>query len=156
MHWHLQLTETLHGWLAYDGNAPRKVTLHLTATAPLLTWPTRPRPLRGELNFTETGEVHLVEGHLRLLPTGPEYDFSFVPADRSPLRCTGRKTYRLHRLIHSVITCPVSVYRDQIRIGDGELQYREPLWQFPLKALRLHREDAPHDRLKPASGGAHG
>lgn len=155
MDWQLQLTETMYGWLAYDGRAPRKVALHLTATAPLLVWPTRPRPFKGEINFTETGECYLVEGHLRLLPTGPEYDFSFIPDDGRTLRCTGRKTYRLRRLIHSVITCPVSLYRGDTIIGNGELQYRDPLWQFPLKALRLHRDEQT-GRLKPSHGVRHG
>lgn len=137
MNWNLEISETMHGWLKIDKR--RQVALSLKAVAPVNALPTTARPFRGELRFTGTEECYPVEGTLRLLPTGPEYDFQFTNSGGESLRCSGRKTYSLRELRKSLITCPLAVYRGQERIGAGELQYREPLWKFPLASLRLRR-----------------
>ena len=154
MNWNLEISETMHGWLRIDKS--RQVTLSLKAVAPIAALPTTARPFQGELRFTGTDERYPVEGTLRLLATGPEYDFRFTDSKGQNLRCTGRKIYRLRELRKSLITCPLGIYRGAERIGEGELQYREPLWKFPLVSLRLRRGAKPARAVAGrAAGGLH-
>ncbi len=155
MTWNLELTETMQGWLALDGQPPTAVDLHIRAIAPIQAAPTTHRSVEGRIHFMDHGDRYPVTGTLRLLPTGPEYDFRFVGSDGTIVRCHGRKSYSLRRLRHSLVTCPLRVYRDEQVIGQGEIQYREPLWQFPLRSLRLRRSPARRPRTLTGRGGAH-
>jgi hypothetical protein len=139
MTWMLDLTETMSGWLTLDGGPREDLYLRLSASAPLSSRPTAPRPFAGTVLVGPARESLPTEGTLTLLPSGPEYKFGFTSARWGSLRCAGRKTYRLRGLRASLVTCPLRVYRGQNCVGDGEIQYREPLWRFALSSLRLRR-----------------
>jgi hypothetical protein len=53
------------------------------------------------------------------------------------LHLAGRKTYDVRRLIPSMTTLPLLVYRQGRIVGEAELVYRDSVLTFPLKALRL-------------------
>jgi len=139
MTWTLDLSETMSGWLAVDGEPRDSLRLELTASAPLWSWPTAGRPFTGTVWLAATQETLPTVGTLALLPGGAAYDFSFTSAHWGALRCAGRKHYRLRQLRASLVTCPLRLYRGQDCIGAGEIQYRQPIWRFPLASLRLRR-----------------
>lgn len=148
MSWNLDLSETMSGWIALNGGPQNSLRLELTASAPLWSRPSAPRPFTGTVRLA--AETLPAVGTLALLPGGAAYDFSFTSAQWGALRCAGRKHYRLRGLIESLVTCPLRLYRGQECIGAGEIKYLEPIWRFPLKSLRVR--NSPAGAMEEASG----
>jgi hypothetical protein len=144
--WIVDLSESMSGWIALDDGERQPLKLQLTASAPLWSRPTAPRPFTGTVSLGAAQETLPAKGTLTLLPAGPVYDFSFTSAHLGHLRCAGRKRYSLRGLKESLITCPLRVYREQACIGSGEIRYREPISRFALTSFRL--------RHVPAGGAA--
>ena len=133
----LDITETMRGWIARYDQPRSPFSLTLTARAPLWSSPLAPRPFTGEVALAATQERIPVTGTLTLLPTGPRYDFTFTSAHWGTLRCYGAKHYSLGQLHYSLVTCELTLEQDGKTAGAAELQYRKPLWRFPLESLRL-------------------
>ncbi len=153
MTWTLDINETMSGWLAFDSGDRHSLRLQLTASAPLLSSPTGARPFTGTVSLDEAKENVPAEGTLTLLPRGPIYDFSFNSPKWGRLRCVGHKHYRLRGLKDSLVTCPLHLYQGETCIGAGEIKYREPLWHFALKSLRLRRAAAGATAVAGAKRG---
>ena len=62
------------------------------------------------------------------------------------LRVEGKKQYGRNGLLASLITCPMTVYRNQQAIGQAEVAYRESMLAFPFTALRLVDEQQAYQQ----------
>ena len=133
----LLIDETMSGWIELDGER-LPFAIRLEAFTPRIARLTVPRILTGTVSVGDSCPL-AAEGILTLYPTGPAYDFSFVLPGRGRVNCLGRKQYRLSALRESLTTCPLTVACDGEECGRAELVYREPLWRFPLSAVRLAR-----------------
>ena len=140
----LLLCETMSGTLTLTGDTPQPFAFSLRAFTTRIFSLTVPRPFRGQLRL---GDLHLAcQGELTIRLTGPHYRVAFEHPELGPLEASGHKTYGRGGLIRSLVTCPLTLYRQGQAIGHAEVAYREPILLFLFRALRLVREErAWHD-----------
>lgn len=136
----LLLKETMSGWLRIEGDTqPRDFAFSLRAFTPRIFSFTAPRAFRGVATLDGT-EVEC-RGELTLHPSGPHYWLDMEHPELGLLHIDGKKQYRLSGLVHSLTTCPMTVYRNGEAIGEAQVAYRESMLAFPFKALRLAKEE---------------
>lgn len=139
----LIIRETMSGWLKLDADGvEQSFAFSIRAVGERLFALTAPRPFTGVVTL---GEARFpCEGEMTIRLTGPHYWLDFTHPELGPLRVEGHKTYGRNGLLRSLITCPLTVYRDGAPIGAAEVTYREPMLSFPLRALRLEEPGPVH------------
>lgn len=136
----LVLKETMSGWLKLDEEGrERDFAFSLQSFTPKIFTFNAPRSFRG--TATLDGIDAPCRGELTLHTSGPHYWLDFGHPKLGQLHVEGKKEYGKNGLIHSLITCPMFVYRDGRKIGEAEVAYRESMLTFPFKSLRLAREE---------------
>lgn len=135
------IREAMQGWIELKGER-HPFTIQLEAFTRQWWSLTAPRPFQGTVSLGS--DIPLpTEGILTIFPSGPHYEIRFYHPDYGWLDLSGKKTYALSELHHSLTTCPLTVFQNKIAIGQAELSYRKPIWQFPLESLRLARRPTP-------------
>ncbi len=132
----LIIRETMSGWLKLDADGREQdFAFSIRAVGEKLFALTAPRPFTGTV--TLDGRDYPCEGEMTIRLTGPHYWLDFEHPELGPLRVEGNKTYGKNGLLRSLITCPLTVYRQGEPIGAAQVTYREPMLTFPFTALRL-------------------
>ena len=109
---------------------------------------TAPRFFRGTV--TLDGEQFPCRGELTLYTHGPSYWLEMQHPSLGALRIEGKKTYGKNGLLHSLVTCPMVVKRDNQEIGLAEVAYRDSMLAFPFKAIRFVAEENAYDHAEIA------
>ncbi|MFZ5723457.1 MAG: hypothetical protein ACOY33_07330 [Pseudomonadota bacterium] len=134
------LEETMSGWIRIDGKQqPFSFTIR-AFTAHIFSL-TAPREFRGVAKIG-IDEVP-VTGVLTIRVTGPRYELDIDHPKLGALHIEGEKSYSANpaKLVASLVTCPLAVYRNGQPVGDAEVVYRDSMIAFPFKALRLVSEE---------------
>lgn len=136
----IEISETMSGWISFhDDDLRRHFEFSIKAFTPRLFSLMAPRQFTGAAKIAGyDGEIP-VKGTLVIRPTGPSYDLLFDLPGKGALRVAGNKTYDLRKLTESLTTCPLLVYKEGAVCGQAEVAYRDSLWSFPFKAIRLGR-----------------
>lgn len=134
------LEETMSGWLELDG-ARKPFSFTIRAFTPHIFSLSAPREFRGVA--TLDGLDMAATGVLTIQVSGPRYEVEFAHPKLGALRASGEKTYSANpaKLVASLITCPLTVYRNGKPAGSAEVMYRDSMLAFPFKAVRLVSED---------------
>jgi hypothetical protein len=142
----LVLEETMSGWLKLEGDkSGRPFSFTIRAFTEQLLSLGAPRAFRGVASI---GGVEVpVSGVLTIRVTGPRYELDFVHPEFGPVHVAGEKTYRLKGLLASLVTCPLTVYRNGQAIGTAEVAYRDSMLTFPFKALKLVKAEQAFGRF---------
>lgn len=130
------LDETMSGWANIEGQQ-FALGFSIRAFTTKIFSLTAPREFRG---VADLGGVELpVTGTLTIRVTGPRYELDLEHPQLGALHLEGEKTYSANpaKLVASLITCPLIVYRDGKPVGDAEVVYRDSMLAFPFKAIRL-------------------
>ena len=137
----LALNETMSGHLIWGENNERKsFSISICAFTTHIFALTVPREFRGEAQLQGVSQVLPITGQLTIYPTGPEYQINIEIPGEGSYFIQGKKTYRLRGLVKSLITCPLTVYKDGEAVGEGEIVYRDSMLKFPFTALKLMSE----------------
>lgn len=134
------LDETMSGSATIEGQQ-FAFTFRIRAFTAKLFSLSAPREFRG---VAELGGVELpVTGTLTIRVTGPRYELDLDHPQLGVLHLEGEKTYSANpaKLLASLITCPLTVYRDGKPVGSAEVMYRDSMLAFPFKAVRLVSAD---------------
>lgn len=138
----LVLEETMSGYLRFDKEASsRQFAIHIRAFSKQWFNLTAPREFVGEADLEGVGEGIPITGQLTIYPTGPEYRIHLSAAPFGTLYLQGKKQYSLHKLKQSLVTCPLTIHQNGDTLGKGEIAYRDPMWKFPLTAIKIMEED---------------
>ena len=129
------ISEEMSGWININGKK-ESFRIVLEAFTDKFFKLTTPRSFTGVV-YVGNSAAYPTEGVLTIHPSGPAYDFSFFLPEVGHVKCSGKKQYQLSRLIASLTTCPLTVTHNNNPIGTAEVVYEKPLWQFPLKSVRL-------------------
>lgn len=139
------IEETMSGWLRLDADGrQRRFSFSIRAFTPTPLQVTAPRDFRGSARLDDFEGP--VTGTLTIRPTGPAYELVLEHPELGLIYLSGRKTYDLRKLVASMTTCPLTVYRDGKAIGEAEVVYRDSMLAFPFKAIRFVRPDAAFGR----------
>ena len=136
------LEETMSGWIQTDGDhAGHPFAFTIRAFTPRLFSLSAPRHFRGVVKVA--GEEVPCTGVLTIRVTGPRYELDFDHPELGPLHAAGEKTYSANpsKLVASLITCPLTIYRDGRPVGSAEVMYRDSMLAFPFKAVKLASEE---------------
>lgn len=130
------LKESMSGWMQLEGESqPRPFAFSIRAfTTEVFRFSAR-RWFRGQVTLGD--EVCACEGELTLHLKGPHYWLTFTHLELGAVRVEGQKRYGHGGLVESLITCPMQAMREGEVIGNAEVRYRESMFTFPFKALRL-------------------
>ena len=141
----LRLKETMSGWISFN-EAPEKIPFRLSLHAFTLAVfkISAPRPFKGEAEFRVGEGLMPIEGELVLDLSGPSYCLRIHHEKYGEINIRGRKTYTFKNLKQSLITCPLSVYKNETLIGEAEVVYRDSMLAFPFTALRLVEEEVAY------------
>lgn len=136
------LEETMSGWIQLQGDHtghPFAFTIRAFTEQVLSLG--APRHFRGVVRVAGTDVP--TEGVLTIKVTGPRYELDFDHPVHGRLHAEGEKTYSANpaRLVASLITCPLTVYKDGKAIGSAEVAYRDSMIAFPFRAIRLVSAD---------------
>ncbi len=130
------LDETMSGYANIDDqNLPFR--FHIRAFTTRLLSLSAPREFRG---IAELGGIQMpVTGTLTIKLTGPRYELDIEHPQFGVLHFAGEKTYSANpiKVLASLVTCPLTIYRDGRPVGDGEVAYRDSMIAFPFTAVRL-------------------
>lgn len=138
MNFGILLKETMSGWMELEGEDRRTFSFTIRAFTERVLTITAPRHFRGVANIGGLSESIPISGTLIIYPSGPAYELEFNLPGHGCVRVEGKKNYTLRNLKMSMITCGnMRVHKQGHMIGRAETIYREPLWQFPLRSLRL-------------------
>ncbi|HEY8493349.1 MAG TPA: hypothetical protein VIN04_05615 [Myxococcota bacterium] len=132
----IALDETMSGHLTIDGKqVPFRFTIRAYTTRMFSL--TAPREFRGTAELD--GVQVPVRGTLTIELSGPRYEGDLEHPQFGALHFAGKKNYsaKPSKLLASLVTCPLTVYRDGERVGEGEVAYRDSKLAFPFRALRL-------------------
>ena len=141
----LQLNETMSGWLTLAEDASEhSFAFSIQAFTTRIFSLSVPRPFRGMVDID--GHSCACHGELTIHLGGPHYWLEFSHPVHGRLRAEGKKTYGKGGWLHSLVTCPMTLYRDGAAIGEAEVAYRDSMLAFPFKALRLVREENAFDQ----------
>lgn len=138
----LVLEETMSGWMRFDGDAaPRSFSFTIRAFTPRLLSLSAPREFRGRVSLD--GHEVPVRGVLTIRVTGPRYELEFEHPVHGCLRAAGEKVYSAHpaKLRASLVTCPLTVFKDGRRAGTAEVVYRDSILAFAFRAIRVVRAE---------------
>ncbi|MCG8315418.1 MAG: hypothetical protein MI976_19585 [Pseudomonadales bacterium] len=138
----LVMNETMTGWLELNSTHETEtfefaIKIKLGKGPRLLA----PQPFAGVVSLPDRDYACRVEGEITFQLSGPRYEMDFDFPDIGLVRVAGEKSYSLSGLKDSLITCPLTVYRQGEAIGYAEVRYEDPILTFPLKALRLETDD---------------
>ena len=141
----LLLKERMSGWLQLDRQGRQQpFAFQIRAFTTRIFSISAPRYFRGTVNLD--GQDFPCEGELTIHPSGPHYWLTFSHPALGRLRVEGKKQYGRNGLLASLITCPMTVYRNQQAIGQAEVAYRESMLAFPFTALRLVDEQQAYQQ----------
>lgn len=136
------LEETMSGWIRLNSDhTDQPFAFTIRAFTPQLFSLSAPRHFRGVVQVA--GAKAPVTGILTIRMTGPRYELEFEHPQHGRLQVEGEKTYSANpaRLVASLITCPLTVYRNGAPFGTAEVAYRDSMLAFPFKAIRLVKEE---------------
>jgi len=136
------LEETMSGWLQLDGeHTGHPFAFTIRAFTPQILSLSAPREFRGIARLG-TQEIP-VTGVLTIRVTGPRYELDMDHPKLGRVHIAGEKTYSANpsKVVASLITCPLTVYKDGKAVGSAEVVYRDSMVAFPFKAVRLVSED---------------
>ena len=141
----LLLKERMSGWLRLDTQGRQQpFAFQIRAFTTRIFSVSTPRYFRGTV--TLDGQEFPCEGELTIHLSGPHYWLTFSHPALGRLRVEGKKQYGRNGLLASLITCPMTVYRNQQAIGQAEVAYRESMLAFPFTALRLVDEQQAYQQ----------
>ena len=141
----LLLKERMSGWLQLDSQDHQQpFAFQIRAFTTRIFSVSAPRYFRGTVNLD--GQDFPCEGELTIHLNGPHYWLTFCHPELGQLRVEGKKQYGRNGLLASLITCPMTVYRNQQAIGQAEVAYRESMLAFPFTALRLVDEQQAYQQ----------
>lgn len=138
----LTMNETMRGWLELNETRQEEpfeftIKVRLGKGPRLLA----PQPFSGTVKLADRQYQGRVEGELTFKVSGPRYELDFEFPGLGLVRAAGEKTYSINQLKESLITCPLTLYKDGEAIGYAEVKYEDSLVAFPFKALRLENDD---------------
>lgn len=136
------LEETMSGWLQLNGeHAGHPFAFTIRAFTPHIFSLSAPREFRGVAQVA--GKEVPVTGVLTIRTTGPRYELDFDHPTLGRVHAAGEKTYSANpsKLVASLITCPLVIYKDGKPVGTAEVMYRDSMIAFPFKAVRFVSED---------------
>lgn len=136
------LEETMSGWLQLDSERTQQpFAFTIRAFTPHIFSLSAPREFRGMA--TLGGKQMPVTGVLTIQVTGPRYEVDFVHPTLGALRAAGEKTYSANpaKVLASLTTCPLTVFKDGKSIGSAEVAYRDSMIAFPFKAVKFVSEE---------------
>lgn len=141
----LLLKERMSGWLQLDSQSRQQpFAFQIRAFTTRIFSVSAPRYFRGTVSLD--GQDFPCEGELTIHLNGPHYWLTFNHPELGQLRVEGKKQYGLNGLLASLITCPMTVCRNQQTIGQAEVAYRESMLAFPFTALRLVDEQQAYQQ----------
>lgn len=136
------LEETMSGWIQLEGDhAGHPFAFTIRAFTPQILSLSAPRHFRGVVKVA--GKEVPTEGTLTIRVTGPRYELEFDHPVHGRLRAEGEKTYSANpsKLVASLITCPLTIFRNGSAVGSAEVVYRDSMIAFPFKAVRFVSEE---------------
>ncbi len=134
----LVMKETMSGWIELNEDRHHEAfEFSITVFFVHKTRPFKPQPFKGVVRLKDRNYETDVTGELTLKPQGPRYELSFEFPGLGLVEVKGEKSYSLFNLKESLITCPLTVYKDGQAIGYAEVSYRDSILAFPFKALRF-------------------
>ena len=136
------LEETMSGWIQLEGEQTgRPLAFTIRAFTPHILSLSAPRVFHGVVQVA--GKEVPTTGTLTIRVTGPRYELDFVHPVHGALHAEGEKTYSANpsKLVASLITCPLTVFRDGKPFGTAEVMYRDSMIAFPFKAVRFVSEE---------------
>ena len=141
----LLLKERMSGWLQLESQGYQQpFAFQIRAFTTRIFSVSAPRYFRGTVSLD--GQEYSCEGELTIHLNGPHYWLTFNHPEQGVLRVEGKKQYGRNGLLASLITCPMTVYRNQQAIGQAEVAYRESMLAFPFTALRLVDEQQAYQQ----------
>ncbi len=141
----LLLKERMSGWLQLNSqDRQQPFAFQIRAFTTRIFSVSAPRYFRGTVSLD--GQDYSCEGELTIHLNGPHYWLTFNHPEQGVLRVEGKKQYGRNGLLASLITCPMTVYRNQQAIGQAEVAYRESMLAFPFTALRLVDEQQAYQQ----------
>ena len=141
----LLLKERMSGWLQLNSqDRQQPFASQIRAFTTRIFSVSAPRYFRGTVSLD--GQEYSCEGELTIHLNGPHYWLTFNHPEQGVLRVEGKKQYGRNGLLASLITCPMTVYRNQQAIGQAEVAYRESMLAFPFTALRLVDEQQAYQQ----------
>ncbi|MCC6765545.1 MAG: hypothetical protein IT293_12870 [Deltaproteobacteria bacterium] len=141
------LEETMSGWIRLEGDRTgHPFAFTIRAFTPEILSISAPRHFRGVVRVADR-EVP-TEGVLTIRVSGPRYELDFDHPVHGPLHAEGAKTYSANpaKLLASLITCPLTVYKNGKPFGSAEVVYRDSMIAFPFKAVRFVSEEKAFGR----------
>lgn len=136
------LEETMSGWLQLDGeHSGQPFAFTIRAFTTQIFSLSAPREFRG---IAQLGNRDIpVTGVLTIRVTGPRYELDMDHPTLGRVHIAGEKTYSANpaKTVASLITCPLTVYKDGKAVGSAEVVYRDSMVAFPFKAVRLVSEE---------------
>jgi len=142
--WQLVMNETMSGSITLDTAQAAEsfgFSICVEIGHPLRFFSTH--PFTGSFSLGGQGVTGQVTGTLAIRLTGPRYALDLDWPGLGPVHLAGEKTYRLRGLLASLVTCPLTLYRQDKAIGKGEVAYRGSVLAFLFRALRLRRSGKP-------------
>jgi hypothetical protein len=136
------LEETMSGWIQLEGDhAGHPFAFTIRAFTPHLFSLSAPRHFRGVAQVA--GKEVPVSGVLTIRVSGPRYELELDHPQHGHLRIVGEKTYSTNpaKIVASLITCPLTVFKDGKPFGSAEVVYRDSMLAFPFKAVRFVKEE---------------
>lgn len=142
------LKETMSGWLQLnEDEQPRDFAFSIRAFTTAIFRLSAPRYFKGTVLLD--GEALPCHGELTIHLSGPAYWLEFRHPELGHLRVEGKKNYGHNGLLHSLVHCPMKVYRSGEALGVAEVSYRGSMLAFPFTAVRLVAEEKAYPTLEP-------
>ena len=139
----LKLQETMSGWIELNSDRKQEaLAFSIDVIFAHRLQPLRPQPFTGVVRLADRHYETPTQGFLTLKVSGPRYELEFEHPELGLVELAGEKQYDLTNLKESLTVCPLTVYQDRKAIGYAEVAYRDSILAFPLRSLRLVRDDA--------------
>jgi len=136
------LQETMSGWIQFnDEGVKHPFSFSIRAFSSRVFRISAPRSFRGVAEFDDYHKTVPVKGEMKILLDGPTYSLYFHHEKYGDIHIVGKKEYGKNGFIKSLLTCPLKIYQNNEVIGEAEVMYRDPIWSFPFKSLRLVRAE---------------
>jgi hypothetical protein len=136
------LEETMSGWLQLNSeHSGQPFAFTIRAFTPHIFSLSAPREFRGVAKIG--GKEVPTTGVLTIQVTGPRYELDFDHPTLGPVHAVGEKTYSANpaKVVASLITCPLTIFKDGKPVGTAEVMYRDSMVAFPFKAVRFVSEE---------------
>ncbi|MDF1780925.1 MAG: hypothetical protein P1U67_06470 [Alcanivoracaceae bacterium] len=130
------IKESMSGWLRLSGEgSARDFSFSIRAFTSEISRFSAPRAFRGIALIND--QEMPCHGVLTLHLDGPSYWLELEHSELGALRIAGKKAYGKNGFLRSLVTCAMTVTRDDQVIGMAEVAYLDSIVAFPFKCIRF-------------------